>query len=237
MKDQYVGDISDYIKYSLLRAVQQTHLASLVVCWMRTAPDTRRDGLRLGYLTAPAIYRPVDPQLFDALGELTTTGHRTTAAIESSGILGNARFVRTLLRDDAPGRQELMLDLWREVRRGDVVFFDPDNGLSVASVQLGRAGSSRYLYDSELEPLQELQASVVVYQHFPRVARKPYVLAQLCRLQERLPGYGAFAVHSSHVAFLVATPAIQSSPLQAGVRLSTARWNGRLAFTESPPLS
>ena len=38
MKDQYVGDISDFFKYALLRRIQAAG-GKLVVCWMLTESD------------------------------------------------------------------------------------------------------------------------------------------------------------------------------------------------------
>lgn len=40
LKDQYVGDISDYEKYGLLRALSASADLPLAICWMLTAPDT-----------------------------------------------------------------------------------------------------------------------------------------------------------------------------------------------------
>lgn len=37
MKDQYVGDISDFEKYAILRALETSCPLSLVVAWMLTA--------------------------------------------------------------------------------------------------------------------------------------------------------------------------------------------------------
>lgn len=37
MKDQYFGDINDYRKYGLLRAITAASALSVTVCWLRTA--------------------------------------------------------------------------------------------------------------------------------------------------------------------------------------------------------
>ena len=67
MKDQYVGDINDYRKHALLRALQQGGL-NVGVCWMLAPPDECTDGRKLGYLTQPDRFRGYDPSLFDILG-------------------------------------------------------------------------------------------------------------------------------------------------------------------------
>jgi len=43
MKNQYFGDVNDYRKYGLLRALQSTWDGSLLVAWMLTPDDSGRD--------------------------------------------------------------------------------------------------------------------------------------------------------------------------------------------------
>lgn len=59
MKNQYFGDINDYQKFGILRAVADASLRTMV-CWMLTRDDKktdkRRDGLRLSCLDKPDIW-------------------------------------------------------------------------------------------------------------------------------------------------------------------------------------
>ncbi len=57
MKHQYFGDINDYRKYGLLRALSQASGLSLGVCWLLTAPDARPDGEFRNYLEQPRRWR------------------------------------------------------------------------------------------------------------------------------------------------------------------------------------
>ncbi len=50
MKEQYAGDISDYRKYALLRALAGPGGLKPGVCWMLTPPDGRADGNKVGYI-------------------------------------------------------------------------------------------------------------------------------------------------------------------------------------------
>src|SRR5215211_2945170 len=187
MKDQYVGDINDYVKYSVLRALGDVHTRSVLVCWMLTADDDRTDGGRTFYLHDPGRYRDVDPELFDLLQRLVSRRDRSTRAVERLGTLPGASFFRRRLADSRRERDEFLADLWREASPHRVVFLDPDNGLSVRSVPRGAPGSRRYVYCSELAPLRDLDAAAVIYQHFPRVGRAEYVAQQLDRLGNALP--------------------------------------------------
>lgn len=231
MKDQYVGDINDYVKYSVLRALGEAHTTSLLVCWMLTADDGGTDGRRTVYLRDRDRYRPVDPALFDSLEELVSCGKRSTTAIETLGVLPDATFFRRRLEDAQRTRQDFLTALWREATGHRVVFFDPDNGLSVGSVAPGRAGSRRYVFCSDLAPLRQLDAAAVIYQHFPRVPRAPYIAAQLDRLATALPGYWTAAIYSSLVAFLVATPHHQVEGFREALGLAQDRWAGCLDLT------
>ena len=44
MKNQYLGDENDYLKYGLLRVISRESKLSIGVCWMLTADDDRPDG-------------------------------------------------------------------------------------------------------------------------------------------------------------------------------------------------
>ena len=228
MKDQYVADINDYIKYSILRCIQQVCTDSMLICWMLTANDSGGDGRRISYLGDPAHYRHIDPELFDELKRIRELPEPSTHAIEAADVLPGARFFGRLLTDDASDRANYMAELWREANKSQVVFFDPDNGLDVPSTPLGRRGSRRYLYCHELDPLMEHQAAAIIYQHFPRVHRKTHVVRQLDRLSAALPGFTTFAAYSPSVAFLVAVPPGQRDQIENAVSMAAQRWNGQL---------
>lgn len=49
MKHQYVGDINDYRKYALLRALSSGGTNQVGVCWMLTPDDGGADGAKLAY--------------------------------------------------------------------------------------------------------------------------------------------------------------------------------------------
>jgi hypothetical protein len=235
MKDQYVGDINDYLKYSLLRALGQETVGPQLVCWMLTEDDGGVDGRKISYLKDPAGYREIDPDLFDALRRIVESGIRTTTAVETNGTLPGSTFFRTRLEDGAVQRSMFFSDLWSQAPGHQIVFFDPDNGLSVDSVPIGRAGSRRYLYCSELDPLVDLDAAAVIYQHFPRVQRVPYVALQLDRLASALPGFHTIAIHSAHVAFLAVAPPRRVDAIRMGFQLAKRRWASRLQLVITEP--
>jgi hypothetical protein len=203
VKNQYVGDQNDFAKYQLLRLCA-TIFEEILVAWMLTADDGLGDGAKIGYLQEPA-WREADPELFDGLAGILRKEERTVAAVEASGLLPRVSFFPELLPLDSKERQQYFEAIASEAGSDSLVFFDPDNGLDVASRPRHRPGAEKYIYLDELARVGETGASLLVYQHFPRVQRAPYVETTLARLEAGLgAGYATFAAHTSHVAFLFA---------------------------------
>jgi hypothetical protein len=201
VKDQYFGDVSDFIKYALLRRLVGDDLRAFVV-WMLTAPDDRTHGASVGYLKQPQRYRHIDPALFDSLRDAVDAGPRGIAVAEDIRVIPRAAHQPGLLLDSASSRRTYFAHA-REASRGyDVVFFDPDNGIEVASTSRRRRDASKYLFWDEVTAAHESKASLVIYQHFPRVHRDQFVDALCRRIDERL-GSRAFGVRSPRAAFLV----------------------------------
>ena len=87
MQDDYVGDIGDFAKYGLLRAL--TLGKRLGVAWYRNhTAGAPGDGRHREYLDRPDEFRALDSDLFDAL----KTTDRSVEAVQRSGILENAVF-------------------------------------------------------------------------------------------------------------------------------------------------
>jgi hypothetical protein len=202
MKDQYVGDVNDFAKYQLLRLCEP-FFERLVVAWMLTEPDERGDGARIGYLQDPGRGE-ADIELFRALAEIVSNGDRSIAAVERSGILGEARHASELM----PASREERANYFEAVGAlggvRSLTFLDPDNGIEVASVAAGRRHSERYVYWEELSGLAARGGSLLVYQHFPRVERRSYLEDLLMRLGEETGGLGTFAAFTPQVGFLFA---------------------------------
>jgi len=216
VKDQYVGDINDFAKYQLLRICSSV-FGSIVVGWMLTSKDDRSDGAKIAYLKDPS--RGIaDIELFEALGALVDSGDRTVAGVESTGVLGGLIFHAEPMPSDAARRAAYFTALAAHAGEDSLVFLDPDNGFEVASVTKSGRGSERYLYWDELAVLRETGTSILVYQHFPRVPRQPYLEVLLGKLAEQMGGdYGGFAAFTSQVGFLFAVRERRAAALREAV--------------------
>lgn len=230
MKNQYFGDINDFVKYGLLRALACDDLRT-VMAWMLTAPDGRTDGRHTGYLARPERFRDLDPELFDGLAKAIAAKRRSVVVAEELGLLPNARYHRTLLGDDLPSRVAYFDKLLWESRACDVVFFDPDNGLEVPSTPMGRRGSSKYLYWAELEKTLQSGTTIVVYQHFPRVARDTYVAGVRAEIRRRLRS-DSLVLRTPRVAFLVIPNKLHDATVRDRARATALRWASLISIDE-----
>ena len=167
VKNQYFGDVNDYRKYGLLRAVGHAGLTIRVV-WMLTPNDGRTDGTGTTYLGKPFTWRDYDPELYDQLHAWVSHNQRAVRLIEQSHLLPAARFISSHVPDDAAGRARYAEALVSGSQGAEVVFLDPDNGVEVRSRPYGRKDSSKYVYWREVQALAEAGRSVLVYQHYPR---------------------------------------------------------------------
>ena len=83
-----------------------------------------------------------------------------------------------------------------------------------------RRGAEKYLFWDELALFREAGASVLIYQHFPRVQRGPYLDETLKRLRAGLgEDYLTFAAHTSNVAFLFAVREPYAAPLREALAI------------------
>ncbi len=224
VKDQYVGDINDYRKYALLRALSTGGANRVGVCWMMTPSDGGVDGGKLAYLQQPARHRHVDPELFDILAHAASAPERRRlATIEGSGAIPGARYHNDLLPDEVAGRHAFMGRCAYEFGDVDLVFFDPDNGLEV-SLPKGRKNSSKYLYLDEVSAFYASGKSLLIYQHFPHVKRSVFIGNCAERLGAVAPGASLWAFTTAHVVFLLVLHPASLPRLHSAAAAACARW-------------
>jgi hypothetical protein len=203
VKEQYVGDISDYRKYALLRMLSAAGLNRIGVCWMLTPSDARSDGNKLGYLSQPDRYRSFDAELYDVLIRAAAEpGRRRLQSIEESDAIPNAGYFNEVLSDDHASRLAFMERCAGALAHAQLIFFDPDNGLEV-SLAKGRRNSSKYLYLDEVAAFYRSGKSLLIYQHFPRIERSAFLTSCVERLRATASGCAIWTFITAHVAFFL----------------------------------
>src|SRR5262245_31786097 len=144
MKNQYFGDISDYKKYSLLRALSNHGDTRIVVGWMLTEDDGRMDGKFIRYLQEPTKWRHYDPQVFDLLCNLINQkDSRNVRLLEKEDIIPGAIYYTDIITDDVKQRQQYFENLQLLAEGSHLIFLDPDNGIEVKSTLKGGKNSSK----------------------------------------------------------------------------------------------
>ena len=145
MKNQYFGDINDYKKYSLLRHLSGWGQLKTVVCWLLTRDDNGGDGNHIKYLKQPDKWKVYDTTLYELLEQrVSKQGIRNIKVIENSELILNCSFYSEIIDDDTKLRQVYFSKFFEFIKDADLVFYDPDNGLEVKSVPLGKKKSSKY---------------------------------------------------------------------------------------------
>lgn len=188
MQDRYVGDVGDFGKYALLRALGGSDLAAqdrhtLGVVWM-LFPDEQHnnDGRHVSYLDSKE-YRALDPHLFDELKSIVESQKRSVAQIEQRSIFapntvyfGEPVFSPVKLTRPAfsLGREEQRENWYSRgyeaVSQCKLIFLDPDNGIEIRSVNKRHPKAGKYIFWDEITPFLERGQSAVVYHHTNRTA-------------------------------------------------------------------
>lgn len=208
MQNRYTGDIGDFSKLGLLRALHSTGL-SIGLNWYLTPDETHNsDGRHVGYLDQ-SEYRECDEGLWLELGKIVKSEKRMVRYMEKDEILRAAFFSECLDFSDASKNDKrrclpkadrnALREEWFErslaaLAGRDVVCVDPDNGLIVPSAA-GRPKENKYVLSSELASYYGQGSTVVYYQHKAR-RKDPVYVKQLNELLESqaFPGASGLAL-------------------------------------------
>ena len=233
MKNQYFGDINDYRKYGLLRAIIDATEMRVFVEWMLTPDDGSRDGKFVDYLHDRSTWRSFDPPLFDVLKEaMHSDMTRHVHLIEKSNIIARTTFESSTVPDGAIERRPWFEGLLENAANSDLVFLDPDNGLEVKSRPYGRKNSSKYVYWKEIKSLWQRGKSLLIYQHFIREKRPVFIQRMLKDLQDNAPDSLVEAFSTSNVLFLLALQPEHHCFHRPIVELVRERWGGQIEHSE-----
>ena len=185
MQDKFVGDVGDFGKYGLLRALTSPPRPdgkrdlSLGIVWY-LVPDDEPSGAGkyTTYLDKPDSFRGCDPPLFDALKQIVNGHRRRIRSIHESDIFrpGTVFYDARLSFDTVPidsrlaHREEWARSAVAATATCDLVFVDPDNGLEVSTPPHHKQGL-KYVFFDEVSPYLRRGQSLIIYQHMNH--RKP----------------------------------------------------------------
>ena len=208
MKNQYFGDVNDYMKYGLLRSIIRVTKFRVLVAWMLTPDDGSPDGNLTSYLEKPVEWRHHDSELFDEMVAIFSNPgrkpERRVDLIENTHLLKGAEYFENCVPDSPSSRDKWFESLSERMRGSELVFLDPDNGLEIESKPYGRKESSKYVFWKEVEESWSSGKSLLIYQHFPRVDHLSFVRRKLSCMKRKLPSAHVAAFSTSRVVYLMA---------------------------------
>jgi len=229
MKNQYFGDINDYRKYGLLRAILQASGLPMLLAWMLTPNDGSNDGKFISYLQKPRKWSRFDPFLYNKLKTLLAEGQdRKVSLLEKTPLLTGADYFYPAVPENAQDRGAWFEALLDAAEESEFIFLDPDNGLEVRSRPYGARHSSKYLYWHEVEALWRAGKSLLIYQHFIREKRDGFIQRLLTALKEVTPGSFVEAFSTPHVVFLMALQPGHQRAHKAILDTLKIRWEGEI---------
>ncbi|MDX9988676.1 hypothetical protein [Thiothrix unzii] len=227
MKNQYFGDINDYKKYGLLRAIKKASNLQQLVAWMLTPDDGGSDGKFVEYLTEPSKWEKHDPLLYSELIRLVGKG-RNVSLIEESNILNECAFFSDIVPDSSANRKEWFSNLLTASTHTDLVFLDPDNGIEIKSKPYGRKDSSKFLYWHEIKELWKSGKSLLIYQHFIREKRETYIQRILQAVQQETTNSTIHAFATPRVLFILALQPRHQMHQDAIIKAITNSWGDQI---------
>jgi len=165
MNNQYFGDVHDFRKYGLIRALTGPGELSVLIAWMLTADDDKPVRAQRDYLHQPDKWRKYDEPLFDFLSNTIDAGITPSVRlIEHSSILPRASFFSEIVPDGRADREVWSKQLIKEASGADLVFLDPENGTEIKSRPVGHRNSSKYVLWFEIEQLWKAGSSLLIFQ-------------------------------------------------------------------------
>lgn len=171
MQDRYAGDIGDFGKFGLLRALASEGL-SIGINWYRFGTPARELAVNDGMKLIPDELASCDQVLADTLRAISTSPSRSIKALEATVLVPGARYYSSTV--PVEGRLEWHEKALSTLGDTGLVFLDPDNGLLVKSVGKRSAKSPKYAFYEEVTDYVARGQSVVVYNHRSRKKRAVY---------------------------------------------------------------
>lgn len=209
MKNQYFGDINDYLKYDLciFLAENLPGINRFSFIPMLTADDASRDGGHTKY--SQLVGRET---LYHFLQDCLEDGQREVIRLRD--YFKQQEFSFTY----SPHWDTLDQEFTHEERRryfaevpvstlqSAVILVDPDNGLEVKSA--GPRNFHKYIKDSEVNELYQRMGSrsaLILYQHLHRVQRDQQMADFHQRLQKHVQCPEPISIVSSRIALILLT--------------------------------
>lgn len=211
MQDRYAGDVGDFGKFSLLRALCADSNNKLGVVWYRLPDENHNgDGCNIDYISNPQ-YNACDEKLVNCLSKVVT-GERSIAHLEKLDILPDSTVYFSQTFDfhkkytTQPkahkagrhnGRLQWLNEAVKALSQCNIVFVDPDNGIEIPSIpNINQIKSGKYAYVTELKELFSGKDACIIYHHLNmNEPHEAQVYQRAQQLKSAVPGvHSVFAL-------------------------------------------
>lgn len=252
MQNRYFGDVGDFGKFGLLRALSGLYPSvdalSLGVVWY-LVPDEghNMDGKHISYLRKPE-YRCCDPELYDGLAKLLVDGVRSVSRIQWSNLLPDSTAFfdeylsfagMPIIGTKSKHARLIRRDRWlssavRSVAGKELVFLDPDNGLEIQSVKRHADKGPKYVFWDEAEQFVSRHRTLIIYHHLNRTTpSRDQIRKKIEEFSQKLSGgEGVIPVlfkRGSHRVFFVLPAKFQRPLIKARLlKLQASPWGHHL---------
>ena len=243
MQDRYVGDVGDFGKFGVLRALTRAMgpTGRLGVVWCAFPDESHNgDGRHVGYLRDPAMAR-LDGDLHAGLRTIVASGKRAMLAIETAGLFPTSTiFFREPIAGPVAeqGRSPVARRAHRErwlsralqaTAPADLVFLDPDNGIGTIATSRDGQKAGKFVFLDELARFWARGQSLIVYHHTNRTCPvDEQVTALGTRLSTTMEGARPipllFRRGSCRIFWVVAQPALQATLAKAAGEFLEHGW-------------
>ena len=227
MKNQYFGDINDYRKYGILRVMSKRF--SIAMCWMLTSDDGTLDGGNIRYLYNNDD-KKFDNDLYCILhNSVIINKERKVCIAQKSNLIDNAVYHSEFLQNSILKRKEYFDHLKLLSQNSNLLFFDPDIGIEIPTVHYGQSRSNMYLFWKEIETCYSWGKSILIYQHFPRVARDEFITCRACNIKKHTKTDCIVSFQTSTVVFfLVLQPSHIDMACKLSCEISNGNWKNKI---------
>ena len=191
MQDRYAGDVGDFGKFGLLKAVRASGM-KVGINWYKVLPpsfEISESGIFKNNDGKHKISKQdalCDPELADALNSIfVKDAQRSVELLERAALIDDAvYFSKPTPVKDRPAWHTEAIHTFRDC---DIVFLDPDNGLLPEKTSCSSTKSVKYVFDEEIHDYLAAEKSVICYQHRKRIPPADY----FAEMEQRLRVIGA----------------------------------------------
>lgn len=184
MQNAYVGDITDFFKFLILRKLGEISSLLLAINWFVphqkiVSKEKGRDGKKLSWINDKSI-EVLDSQLFSELNKIINSLDRNLESFQNSKILKSdtlfyAEEIPLSNKDsktDRELRQKWFDHFLNKIDPHNFIFLDPDNGFKVDDIRY--KPSQKHVLDKEILQIYNKGKSIILINFRDRSPSEKY---------------------------------------------------------------